>query len=238
VQQEHPSPHASHARRGPLKGGRPAAGGGRLLGVAPERLDRWLDGVAARHGRFTDVRVDGGGVTVTCADTTTLTLTAPYGWTPGAAPLTAFGAAVRVPHRTAVLLVRRGRWAVGVFDGTQLVVSKVDSRQVQGRTAAGGWSQQRFARRRGNQTDAVVGSTADTAARVLLPHAGTTEALATGGDRGLVAEVLADPRLRPLAELPRLEPLAVGEPTKAVLLETPAQFRAVRVHIVEPADRG
>jgi Actinobacteria/chloroflexi VLRF1 release factor len=216
---------------------RPAAGGGRLLGVAPERLDRWLDGVAARHGPFTDVRVDDGGVTVTCADTTTLTLTAPYGWTPGAAPLTAFGAAVRVPHRTAVLLVRRGRWAVGVFDGTHLVVSKVDSRQVQGRTAAGGWSQQRFSRRRGNQTDAVVGSTADTAARVLLPHAETTEALATGGDRGLVAEVLADPRLRPLAELPRLEPLVVGEPTKAVLLETPAQFRAVRVHIVEPADR-
>ena len=45
-------------------------------------------------------------------------------------------------------------------------------------------------------------------------------------------------RLRTLAELPRLAPLDVGEPTKAVLLETPAQFRAVRVHIVEPADRG
>ena len=106
------------------------------------------------------------------------------------------------------------------------------------RTAGGGWSQQRFARRRGNQTDAVVSSTADTAARVLLPRAATTEALATGGDRGLVAEVLADPRLRPLAELPRLEPLVVGEPGKAVLLETPARFRAVRVHIVEPGDRG
>ena len=29
----------------------------------------------------------------------------------------------------------------------------------------------------------------------------------------------------------------VGEPTKAVLLPTPDQFRAVDVHIVEPADR-
>jgi hypothetical protein len=217
---------------------RPAAGGGRLLGVAPERLGRWLDGVADRHGRFTDVRVDEDGVVhVDCADSTTLTLTAPHGWTPGPAPLTALGAAATAPHRTAVLLVRRGRWAVGVFDGAELVVSKVDSRQVQGRTAAGGWSQQRFARRRGNQTDAVVSSAADTAARVLVPHAGSTEALATGGDRGLVADVLADPRLRRLAELPRLPPLEVGEPTKAVLLATPAQFRAVRVHIVEPADR-
>ncbi|KGH46583.1 hypothetical protein IN07_11270 [Modestobacter caceresii] len=218
---------------------RPAAGGGRLLGVAPERLDRWLDGVAQRHGAFTDVRSDeAGALTVTCQDTTTVRLTAPYGWTPGPAPLTAFSAAAKVPRRTAVLLVRRGRWAVGVFDGAELVVSKVDARQVQGRTAAGGWSQQRFARRRGHQTDAVVSHAADTAARVLLPHVGTLAGLAPGGDKGLAAEVLTDPRLRPLADLPRLPALEVGEPTKAVLLETPAQFRAVRVHIVEPTDRA
>jgi hypothetical protein len=214
---------------------RPAPGGGRLLGVAPERLGRWLDGVADRHGTF-DVRVDGAELALACADGTAVRLTAPYGWTPGPAPLTAFAAAAREPHRTAVLLVRRGRWAVGVFAGAQLEVSKVDARLVQGRTAAGGWSQQRFARRRANQTDAVVGAAADTAARVLLPHAGTLDALAPGGDRGLVDEVLADPRLRPLAALPRLAPLDVGEPTKAVLLETPAQFRAVRVHLVEPGD--
>jgi hypothetical protein len=218
---------------------RQAAGGGRLLGVAPERLDRWLDGVAARHGAFTDVRVDdGGAVHLDCADTTAVVLTAPYGWTPAEPPLTAFQTAARAPRPTAVLLVRRGRWAVGVFDGDRLVASKVDARQVQGRTAAGGWSQQRFARRRGNQTDAVVTHAADTAARVLLPHATDVLALATGGDKGLVAEVLADPRLRSLAALPRLGPLDVGEPTKAVLLETPAQFRAVRVHIVEPGDRS
>ncbi|HYH25768.1 MAG TPA: acVLRF1 family peptidyl-tRNA hydrolase, partial [Blastococcus sp.] len=110
-------------------------------------------------------------------------------------------------------------------------------RRVQGRTAAGGWSQQRFARRRANQTDAVVGSAADTAVRVLLPHAGGLTALFTGGDRGLVDDVLADPRLRSLAALRREPALDVGEPTKAVLLGTPDQFRAVDVHIVEPQDR-
>ena len=208
-----------------------------MLGVAPERLGRWLDGVAERHGAF-DARPDDGGLAVTCADGTTVRLTAPYGWTPAEPLLTTFTAAARAPRRTAVLLVRRGRWAVGVFAGAELEVSKVDSRLVQGRTAAGGWSQQRFARRRGNQTDAVVTSTADTAARVLLPHAGTLDALALGGDKGLAAEVLADPRLRALAGLPRLGHLEVGEPTKAVLLATAAQFRAVRVHIVEPADRA
>ena len=216
---------------------RPAAGGGRRLGVAPERLGRWLDGVAERHGVFTEVRLDGGIVRVTCADSTTVALRAPFDWTPGPALLTSFTTAAREPRKAAVLLVRRGRWAVGVFDGGDLVVSKVDARQVQGRTAAGGWSQQRFARRRSNQTDAVVEHAVETAARVLLPHAGEVVALFTGGDRGLVDEVLADPRLRALAALRREPHLDVGDPTKAVLLETPKQFRAVDVHIVEPADR-
>ena len=43
------------------------------------------------------------------------------------------------------------RWRSGVAEGDRLVASKVDSYYVQGRTAAGGWSQQRFARRRENQ---------------------------------------------------------------------------------------
>ena len=216
---------------------RPAAGGGRRLGVAPERLGRWLDGVGERHGAFTEVSTADGVVHVTCADSTTLSLRAPFDWDPEPTLLTGFTAAARRPRRAAVLLVRRGRWAVGVFDGSDLIVSKVDARQVQGRTAAGGWSQQRFARRRGHQTDAVVEHAVETAVRVLLPHAGGLAALFTGGDRGLVDEVLADPRLKAVAGLRREPALDVGEPTKAVLLSTPGLFRAVDVHIVEPADR-
>ena len=215
---------------------RPAAGGGRRLGVAPERLGKWLDGVADRHGAFIDVVLVDGVVNVTCADSTTLALRAPFDWTPGPALLTSFTAAARESRRAAVLLVRRGRWAVGVFDGSDLVVSKVDARQVQGRTAAGGWSQQRFARRRGHQTDAVVEHAVETAVRVLLPHAGSVAAFFTGGDRGHTDEVLADRRLAPLAALRREPPLDVGEPMKAVLLETPKQFRAVDVVIKEPGD--
>jgi VLRF1 release factor-like protein len=60
--------------------------------------------------------------------------------------------------------------------------------------------------------------------------------LFTGGDRGLVDEVLADRRLAPLDALRREPALDVGDPTKAVLLDTPKQFRAVDVHIVEPGE--
>ncbi len=217
---------------------RPAAGGGRILGVAPERLGRWLDGVAERHGRFIDVVSADDALRVTCADTTTVVLRAPFPWTPAPPLLGTFSATARRPRRAAVLLVRRGRWAVGVFDGSDLVVSKVDARQVQGRTAAGGWSQQRFARRRGHQTDAVVAHAVETAVRVLLPHTGSVQALFTGGDRGLLDDVLLDPRLAALAALRREPALDVGEPTKAVLLATPGQFRAVRVHIVEPHEKS
>ena len=217
---------------------RAAAGGGRTVLVPPERVERWLDNAAARHGAFADVAADAAGVTLTCADGAVLRLVPPFGWDgSGPAALTRLGVAARSRHRVAVLLVRRGRWAVGVFDGGDLVVSKVDSRLVQGRTAAGGWSQQRFARRRGNQTDAVVDHAVETAARVLLPHAGTCVALAAGGDRGLVEEVLADRQLAGLAALRRLDPVEVGEPTKAVLLTTPASFRAVQVHVVDPPPR-
>lgn len=216
---------------------RPAAGGGRRLGVAPERLARWLDGVAERHGAFTEVTAtDDGAVRVTCADGTAVTLRAPFPWTPRPPLLASLTAAAREPRRAGVLLVRRGRWAVGVFAGADLVVSKVDARLVQGRTAAGGWSQQRFARRRANQTDAVVGAATETAVRVLLPHAGELAALFTGGDRGLADAVLADRRLAPLAALRREPVLEVGDPTKAVLLTTPQQFRAVDVRIVEPGE--
>ena len=50
------------------------------------------------------------------------------------------------------------------------IASKVGSGYVQGRTKAGGWSQQRFARRRANQAHALWNDAADVAARILLAH--------------------------------------------------------------------
>ena len=106
------------------------------------------------------------------------------------------------------VLVRRGGYAVGWFAGRRLVASKVGRAYVQGTTKAGGWSQQRYARRRANQTRDAYAETADVAATLLLPHAADVVAVVGGGDQAGVEAVLDDRRLAPLRALlqPRVLP--------------------------------
>ena len=47
-----------------------------------------------------------------------------------------------------IVLLRLGRYAVGVLDGNKLIASKTDSRYVKNRHRAGGSSQRRFMRSR------------------------------------------------------------------------------------------
>lgn len=139
-----------------------------------------------------------------------------------------------------VLLVRLGGYAAGVFTGSPpaLVVSKTGSRLVQGRSAAGGWSQQRFARRRQQQAASALGAAADTAARVLGPYLGRLDAVVLGGDRRAVAGLRDDPRLRGCFELAVERFLTVPDPRLAVLRDCPRLFRAVRIRVSEPPQPG
>ena len=103
---------------------------------------------------------------------------------------------------------------------------------MQGRTKAGGQSQQRFARRRDNQARQAYEAAADHAARILD---GLTGPLVTGGDHAAIGEVLADPRL---GRLTVLEPwLPVPDPKRAVLEKAVLEACAVRVE-VSNADRA
>ena len=220
---------------------RPARGGGRWVDVAAERLERFLAGFAERHGAV-EVDVDPDVVRLRAADGAVAECEVPFPPLP-AAP--AHGSPHESPYggliahalrdrRIGVLLVRRGGHAAGVFEGARLVASKTGSRHVQGRTAAGGWSQQRFARRREGQARVAAEAAADAAAAVLLPCWDGLEALVAGGDRGACDEVLRDPRLAPL--LPLLVPrrLDVGDPRQRVLESTPQSFRAVRIRLIDP----
>ena len=170
----------------------------RVVEVAPDRLDRWLDGFVANN---------------------------PDG------PQRVVGVSRFDHDPLAVVLVRRGGYAVGVASGTRLSAHKVGTRYVQSRTAAGGWSQQRFARRRANQADELVGAAADHAVRLLtgIRPAG----LVLGGDRALVSALLDDERLAALRDLPRRELYDLPDPRLSVLERALERGRAVRVTLEE-----
>jgi hypothetical protein len=213
--------------------GRPATGGGRWVEVDPARLGRWLDGFAGRHGDAS-ATVDDGVVRLVAADGGRAELHPPPGAAATVTDLDAFVAEAGRPRRLGLVLARQSAVAVGVADGDRLVASKVDTSYVQSRTAAGGWSQQRFARRRENQAKAAAGSAGDIVARLLLPEIGRLAAVVGGGNRRTVDAVLADGRLARVAALRAERFLDVPEPRLAVLRDAVAAARAVRIRIVDP----
>jgi hypothetical protein len=209
--------------------GRAAAGGGKWVDVAPERLPRWLENFAGRHGAYREE-----GLTLIAADGASAEWRVP----PGAGPVATLGeliAEALAPRRLGLLLARKGAVAVGIAEGAELVASKVETHYVQGRTAAGGWSQQRFARRRDNQAKAAAADGAGIVGRLLLPEVRSLAALVPGGDRAAVDAILASPVLAPVAALRADRLLDVPEPRHTVLVSAVAAARAVSVLVREPA---
>lgn len=186
----------------------------RRIDVDPHRLDRWVEGFSARHDGAT--RVDEPGRFV---------LTGGDG---------ARATGELFEHeRIGLLLVRRGGYAVGRDDGGELRAHSCGTRYVQSRTKKGGWSQQRYARRRRNQADGVVAKVVELAGRH-LPKGGV-DALLVGGDRRLVDQVLDDPRLSHLVDLERRALWNLPDPRLTVLRDAARRARAVRISLEEPS---
>ena len=206
--------------------------GGLVVLVPRERVARWFENFAARHGAST-FDVSAGSLHVVAADGASARARLPFGETfEGPADPQALSAAVTMPRRWGILLVRKGGFAVASVEQGAVAASKVGQRHVQGRSKAGGQSQQRFARRRDNQARAAYEAAAEHAVRVL---AGPVDALVCGGDRSAVDAVLEDARLRPLADV-RVEPwLAVPDPRRVVLDRAVLDAASVQVTVHEPA---
>ncbi len=203
--------------------------------IPPERLGRWLQRWAEEHAPVERTELRRERVTFVGADGA-LDCDPPFPPLAAVGERTGFDPGALLDHVArdrvvGVLLVRLGGHAAGVFAGRRLVASKVGTRQVHGRHRAGGSSQKRFARRREGQARVALGAAADVAARVLLEHRRDLEAIVLGGDRRALAEVLEDPRLRPLVPLVADRVLDVPDPRLAVLESTPDRFRAT---ILEP----
>ena len=207
-------------------------------------MSGWLTRFAERHG---DLTCDAAPqrVVVHASDGSAATLDVPF--PPLAVDLDApFGgllAHLTCRRRVGVLLVRLGGAAVGIAETgladsgastTRLVASKIERRHVQGRSAAGGWSQQRFARRREGQAKQAYAAAAEASVRLLLPAVATLDALVLGGDRRAVDAVLADPRLRALPSLVTGPLLDVVDPRQKVLEDALPRLDAVRLTVEEP----
>jgi len=210
-------------------------GWARQVLVDPQRLARWTDRFRASHGptRWT---ISGHEAVLSAADGAHARLGNPWeAVAPDCSP-GAFERHLRRDRRVAVVLGRRGSHAVGIAEGPELVTSKVDRSYVQGRTKAGGWSQQRYARRRSNQTDKAITDTIERCLTRLVPELDTLEALVCGGDRSFIQAVLDDPRLAGLAALrTRHRLLPVPDPRQEVLREAIMTMCKVPIDLDEAA---
>jgi len=219
-----------------VSGRRAAAGGGVVVEVAADRLAGWVNRFGGRNDGLTSVAADGTRLTITGGDGTVAVLEVPFGpMTLGhREPLEALLDHLAGLGGLGIVLVRGGAHSVGVARDGLVLSSSTDRAYLQGRTAAGGWSQQRFARRRGNQRAASFDSAAGTAARILTPIAGSLDGLVLGGDRGALAAVLADPRLAALRKLPARTFPDVAEPRRAVLDAIAARSLSVQITVRPP----
>jgi hypothetical protein len=196
--------------------------------VPAARVVRWFDNFADRHGTA-ELSVREGALTARAEDGSTAQARLPFeGTYDGPADASALAAAVREPETWGVLLVRKGGFAVARLRGAETVASKVGQRHVQGRTKAGGQSQQRFARRRDNQAQAAYEAAVDHAVRVLD---GGVDVLVTGGDRAAVEQCLADPRLDRVVGRVDARWLPTPDPRRSVLEQAVADASAVAVDV-------
>jgi hypothetical protein len=208
--------------------------------VPPERLAGWVHRFGERNGTFDSARRTGVPVLVLRAENgCTATITAPVPSTavtqepddlvpcePEAAVSALLQLALK-PRTVGLILIRRGGYGVGIANQGVLVASKNGTRYVQSRTAAGGWSQQRFARRRANQADALVGTAAEHAAALFARN--PPDCLQPGGDAKLFSECLAHTAMGSFRALPRLPLLPVPDPRQDVLRQAATDARALRI---------
>ncbi len=203
-----------------------ALSGGRWLDIAPERTVSWLSAFTLRHGRA-DVVPHAGTVRYMCADGAIAECHVPFPPLPDWPGATAQAPADPNPVEVAERIAAHSGAPPG------LVTSKTGSRLVHGRSAAGGTSQQRFARRRENQAAQALAAAADTAVRVFTGYPGRLDAVVLGGDRAAIGRLRQDARLKPYFELAVERFLTVPQPRLAVLRDSARLLRAVRIRLAE-----
>lgn len=213
---------------------RPVAGGGRAVEVSPERLHRWFERFAERNEGVVRTQLDPRQVRVVGGSGTAATVDVPFGPLPAVGEHAGLHVEPLIEHLTnertiGLVLVRLGGHSVGIAEGADVVASRTDRRLVHGRNSAGGWSQQRFARRREGQAREALRAAADDAAEVVASRLAELDGVVLGGDRKALDELRTDPRLAALFDLAEPRILDVPEPRRTVLDDAAARARSVEI---------
>ncbi len=122
------------------------------------------------------------------------------------------------PRSVLVLLLRMGRYSMGVFQGGRLVQSKTGTRFVKGRHRKGGSSSARFARHREGQARALFDKACERLEEQVESFPERLDHFFLGGDRlTLVGFEKRCPYLERLSGIRLYRILKVGEPSLKVL---------------------
>lgn len=145
------------------------------------------------------------------------------GMTPNAIPADGINdaplrALLHTEYLVGAALVRLGRYAIAVYQGRRLLVSKTDTRYVKSKHRAGGTSQQRFRRVREHQIHRLYTKASQVLTQQWQPYADRLDYVALGGEaatvNGFVKECPLLARLAPITLPGRLD---VREPNRAAL---------------------
>lgn len=206
-----------------------------VVRVPAERVVRWIENFQTRHGATQFATTD-GRLRGVAEDGSSFAASLPFDLSyagtsddaendpPDQRDPRDFAAAVVTPVDWGVLLVRKGGFAMARLHGDRIVESKVGQRHVQGRTKAGGQSQQRFARRRDNQARQAMEAAGGHAQRILAG----APILVVGGDRTAIEATLEDARLA--ADVVG-DFLTVPDPRRAILEQAIKDARAARFEV-------
>jgi hypothetical protein len=202
----------------------------REVWVTPERIAGWIARFGERHGGFVATQTD-HALDLVADDGEAARLTMPGSDTvlAGNDPVATFVSLATEQRVVGLLLIRRGGYSVGVAEGPVIVAHRSGTRYLQGRTAAGGWSQQRFARRRANQAKAGLDKAREAVVEVVLPRLADLDEVVAAGERQAVREVLSDPQVQALNGLLRQDMLPSGPATYAALGDLLVRARSVTV---------
>lgn len=210
---------------------RPAAGGGIEVEISADRIVSWVNRFAGRNTGVAELSAHPDRLEIRGGDGTLATVEVPFGpmVIGPREPVEAL-----VDHLDAIgllglVLVRGGAHSIGTAKDGVVLSSSTDRAYLQGRTAAGGWSQQRYARRRGHQLTASLADSAASVARLLLPFVGRLGGLVLAGDGPALRRVMAEPTLEPLRQLPSRMFGDIPEPRRVVLDAVAQRSLVVRI---------